>query len=115
MAILYVHTVPGASVIGVGKINQTCLCGSIDFDRVNVERPDGTLYVTAFRACRRCGVMYHSPPRPDPPAPPPYKGPLFTGRDFSPKPVSALTPEQERELMEAVMRANKSKRKGMRG
>jgi hypothetical protein len=104
-----------ASVIGVGKINQTCLCGSIDFDRMKVERPDGSSYVTAFLSCRRCGVMYHSPHRPDPPAPPPYKGPLFTRRDAEPKHVSTLTREQEHELMEAVRRANKSKAKGRRG
>src|SRR5678809_468307 len=101
--------------MGVGKINQTCLCGSVDFDRVSVERPGGTVYVTAFLACRRCGVMYHSPPRPDRPASPPHKGPLFTGRDLTPKHLSTLTAEQERELMEAVRRANKGKRKGLRG
>ncbi len=104
-----------ASVIGIGKINQTCLCGSIDFDRVKVERPDGGIYVTAFISCRRCGVMYHSPYRPDPPAPPPYKGPLYARRDDEPKHVSTLTAEQERELMEAVRCANKSKAKGRRG
>ena len=104
-----------ASVIGIGKINQTCLCGSIDFDRVKVERPDGSMYMTAFLSCRPCGVMYHSPHRPDPPAPPPYKGPLFTRSDAYPKHVSTLTPEQQVELMEAVRRADKSKAKGRRG
>ena len=102
-------------MIGVGKINQTCLCGSIDFERVNVERPGGNMYVTAFLACCRCGVMYHSPRRPEPPAPPPYRGPLITGRDPPPKHVSTLTPDQERELMESVRRANKGKHKGLRG
>jgi hypothetical protein len=42
---------------------QTCLCGGIDFDRVQVERP-GQPYVTAFIACHRCGVMCHAPIRP---------------------------------------------------
>ena len=101
-------------MIGLGKVNQTCLCGSIDFERVKVERPEGSVYVTAFLACCRCGVMYHSPHRPEPPAPPPYKGPLFMAREPT-KHVSTLTPDQERELMEAVKRANKSKHKGMRG
>ena len=100
-------------MIGIGKINQECLCGSIDFDRIKVERPDGSSYVTAFLSCRRCGVMYHSPGRPDPPAPPPYIGPLFTGQDATPAHSSPLSPEQHRELMEAVRRANKSK--GRRG
>ena len=102
-------------MIGVGKINQTCLCGSIAFDRVEVDRPDGSRYVTAFLACCRCGVMYHLPHRPEPPAPPPYKGPLITGRDAAPKHVSTLTPDEERELMESVRRADKSKHKGRRG
>jgi hypothetical protein len=82
---------------------------------VTVEQLDGALYVTAFLSCRRCGVMYHSPLRPDPPAPLPYKAPLFTGRDTNAKHVSTFTAEQERELMEAVRRANKSKPKGLRG
>ena len=103
-------------MIGVGKINTTCLCGSIDFAQVKVERPDGSLYVTAFRACSRCGVMYHAPIRPDPPAPPPYKGPLIRGRDgpavVVPTPLSA---EQLAELRAAVKRADNSKPKGRRG
>ena len=102
-------------MIGVGKVNQTCLCGSIDFDRVAIDRPDGNKYVTAFLACQRCGVMYHSPRRPEPPAPPPYKGPLFSARVGLSMATPKLTDEQQRELMESVRRANKGKRKGLRG
>jgi len=102
-------------MIGIGKMNRACLCGSIDFDRVKVERSDGRTYVTAFLACCRCGVMYHSPYRPDPPAPPPYQGPLIIGRDASPQHAAPLTPEAQKALMEAVQRANKGKARGRRG
>jgi hypothetical protein len=102
-------------MIGVGKMNQTCLCGSIAFDRVKVDRPDGSQYVTAFLACCRCGVMYHRPPRPEPPASPPSKRPLIMGRDAASQHVSTLTPEEKQELMESVRRANTGKRKGLRG
>ena len=102
-------------MIGVGKMNQTCLCGSIAFERVKVDRPDGTHDVTAFLACSRCGGMYHRPQRPEPPSAPPYKGPLIIGRDAAPHQVSTLTPDEKQELMESVRRANRGKRKGLRG
>lgn len=97
-------------MVGVGKINRECLCGSIDFDRVKVERPSTSPYVTAFIECRRCKVMYHSPAVSDPPKPPPYTGPLITGRV---EPVAPLA--RDSELMAAVARANKSKSRGRKG
>ena len=39
---------------------QACLYGGTSFDRVVIERP-GQPYITAFIACRRCGVMFYAP------------------------------------------------------
>ena len=38
-----------------------CICGSETFERVTVERPDGSPYVTAFIACCHCRVMFYRP------------------------------------------------------
>ena len=48
-------------MVGVGRVNRKCLCGSIDFDRVQVTRPDGTEYITEFMERSRSKVMCHSP------------------------------------------------------
>jgi hypothetical protein len=45
------------------ELRDDCLCGGKQFDRVTVDRPGGA-YVTAFLACRRCGVMYFAPIKP---------------------------------------------------
>ena len=103
-------------VIGIGQLNRVCLCGSSAFERVEVERPNGSKYVTAFLACRHCGVMYHAPRSSEPVGSSPEKHPLFIGREAaSPLSASKLSPEAHQELMEAVKRANKGKRKGLRG
>lgn len=91
-------------MVGVGKVNRTCLCGSIDFDRVTVARPGAAPYRTAFIECRHCRVMYHSPSVPDPPSPFRVGGPVIVGRD-EPTGPRTLDPA----LMAAVARANKSK------
>lgn len=37
-----------------------CSCGSENFERVTVLRPNGTPYATDFVACAECRVMYFS-------------------------------------------------------
>ncbi len=101
-------------MIGVGDVHQTCLCGSVHFDRIEVERPDGSRYVTAFLGCRRCGVMYHSPRTTQPSTGLQRTGPMFIGHGPAPASVPTWSDEQQRELMDSVRRANRSKRKGMR-
>lgn len=44
-----------------------CACGSQNFERVVVKRPNGTPYPTEFIACAECRVMYYSPEARDPP------------------------------------------------
>ena len=39
----------------------TCPCGSKRAERVNVKRPDGSLYETEFARCYTCCAMYHWP------------------------------------------------------
>lgn len=38
-----------------------CSCGSENFERVTVLRPNGTPYATDFVACAECRVMYFGP------------------------------------------------------
>ena len=97
------------AMVGVGRINRVCLCGSIDFKRVRIERTDSSPYVTEFIECERCCVMYHCPAQPDPPKPPPYHGPLILGRERHPHAAP-----QDEALMAAVKDANKSKPRGHR-
>ena len=48
-----------------GPVPLECVCGSNNFERVVVRRPNGDPYPTEFLACAECRVMYFSP---EPPA-----------------------------------------------
>ena len=43
---------------------RECQCGGAIFERVVVNKADGSLYATEFVACAHCRVMYHRPARP---------------------------------------------------
>jgi hypothetical protein len=53
-----------------GQPPTECACGSNNFERVVVGRPNGSAYRTAFVACAECRVMYYVPEPPPDPAPP---------------------------------------------
>jgi hypothetical protein len=47
-----------------GSTPRECICGSSNFERVVVSRPNGRSYTTEFLACAECRVMYFSPELP---------------------------------------------------
>lgn len=49
---------------------RECVCGSLNFERVIVQRARGEQYTTDFIACAECRVMYYCPESKEPPAPP---------------------------------------------
>ncbi len=52
-----------------GQPPTECACGSNNFERVVVRRPNGNPYRTEFIACVECRVMYYLPEPRDPPTP----------------------------------------------
>lgn len=50
-----------------GRTPTECTCGSNNFERVVVARPNGSSYRTAFLACAECRVMYFAPDASEPP------------------------------------------------
>ncbi|MDP9044019.1 MAG: hypothetical protein M3O01_04360 [Pseudomonadota bacterium] len=51
-----------------GQPPTECTCGSSNFERVVVRRPNGQTYRTDFIACAECRVMYFDPEPRDPPS-----------------------------------------------
>jgi hypothetical protein len=52
-----------------GQPPTECTCGSSNFERVIVRRPNGDPYRTEFVACTECRAMYYDPePKAEPPA-----------------------------------------------
>lgn len=47
-----------------GTAPRECVCGSGNFERVTVRRPNGAPYRTDFIACAECRLMYFSPEAP---------------------------------------------------
>ena len=43
------------------QFNLSCPCGSENFERVAVQRPGQSDYLTDFVACVLCKVMFHLP------------------------------------------------------
>ena len=88
----------------------TCPCGSKRAERVEVKRPDGSIYETEFAKCFMCCAMYHWPD-PLPAFIPDGGAPASWGTVSGSGPGPQLPSEQYNAIMSAAARAQKSRKR----